>query len=406
MTHNDMYRADLTHATKDTIYYTLAMFPYPSGAGLHVGHGMNYTANDIIARSKRMQWYTVINPMGWDSFGLPTENYAMKMKKPASEVTAENIARYKKQCEMMDWSFDWSREVTTSSPEYYKRTQRIFTKLFNAWLVYKKDALVNRCPTCQTVLANDQVIDGKCERCDSEVSQKKHPQWFIKITDYADKLIDGLDTIDRPEETKTAQKYWIGKSEGAEIDFRIADSDAVIGTPHPDEEKRHTISAVVQRKSDGKFLLAKWKKHDWISPVIGGIDDGETPEAAAEREVLEETWYKVKAIKTLWAIAESHFFAENKNMWRGRYDQPVLLELLDETPVPTSAEEQETQVPVRLSYDELFAQMTHRDNLMGFQRYFAETQRITVFTCSAKMCFKHLASLQLVISTISTIATE
>lgn len=139
------------------------------------------------------------------------------------------------------------------------------------------------------MLANDQVIDGKCERCDSEVSQKKHPQWFIKITDYADKLIDGLDTIDRPEETKTAQKYWIGKSEGAEIDFRIADSDAVIGTPHPDEEKRHTISAVVQRKSDGKFLLAKWKKHDWISPVIGGIDEGETPEAAAEREVLEET---------------------------------------------------------------------------------------------------------------------
>lgn len=224
MTTTPNYHADLLHATKETVYYTLSQFPYPSGAGLHVGHASAYTANDIIARSKRMQGFQVINPMGWDSFGLPTENYAMKMKKSASEVTAENIARYKKQCEMMDRSFDRSREFATSSPEYYKRTQRIFTKLFNAGLVYKKDAFVNRCPTCQTVLANDQVIDGRCERCDSEIIQKKHPQRFIKITDYADRLIDDLDTIDRPEETKTAQKYWIGKSQGAEIDFAVADT--------------------------------------------------------------------------------------------------------------------------------------------------------------------------------------
>jgi len=213
MTHANQYKVDLTDATRANTYYSLAMFPYPSGAGLHVGHGSNFTANDIIARYKRMQGFHVINPMGWDSFGLPTENYAMKMGKPASQVTEENIAFYKQQCEMMDRSFDRDREITTSSPEYYKWTQRIFHKLFSAGLVYKTESFVNRCSTCQTVLANDQVINGKCERCDTEVIQKKHPQRCIKITDYADKLLAGLDTIDRPEETKTAQRYWIGRSE-------------------------------------------------------------------------------------------------------------------------------------------------------------------------------------------------
>lgn len=221
------YKADLTKATKEKTYYSLAMFPYPSGAGLHVGHGTNFTANDVVARFKRMQWYTVINPIGWDSFGLPTENYAMKLGRSASEVTAENIANYKKQCELMDWSYDWDREVATSSPEYYKWTQWIFQQLFKAWLVYKKDAFVNRCPTDQTVLANDQVVDGCCERCGTEIIQKKHPQRFIKITDYAERLIDDLDLVDRPEETKTQQKYWIGKSEGAEIDFAV-DTGATI----------------------------------------------------------------------------------------------------------------------------------------------------------------------------------
>ncbi len=224
---NNIYKADLTHATKEKTYYSLAMFPYPSGAGLHVGHGTNFTANDVIARFKRMQWYTVINPIGWDSFGLPTENYAMKLGRSASEVTAENIANYKKQCELMDWSYDWDREVATSSPEYYKWTQWIFTQLFKAWLVYKKDSFVNRCPTDQTVLANDQVVDWCCERCGTEIIQKKHPQRFIKITDYAERLIEDLDTIDRPEETKTQQKYWIGKSEWAEIDF-VVDSWSIV----------------------------------------------------------------------------------------------------------------------------------------------------------------------------------
>ncbi len=240
---NNIYKVDLTQATKENTYYSLAMFPYPSGAWLHVGHGTNFTANDVVARFKRMQWYNVINPIGWDSFGLPTENYAMKLWRSASEVTAENIANYKKQCELMDWSYDWDREVTTSSPEYYKWTQWIFQQLFKAWLVYKKDAFVNRCPSCQTVLANDQVVDGRCERCDSEIIQKKHPQRFIKITDYAERLINDLDLVDRPEETKTQQKYWIGKSEGAEIDFAIDIKDTTSTSPQKySQDNSHTVT--------------------------------------------------------------------------------------------------------------------------------------------------------------------
>lgn len=152
----------------------------------------------------------------------------MKVGKPASEVTKENVANFVKECELMDWSFDRSREFATSDPEYYKWTQRIFQELYKAGLVYRKEAFVNWCPKDQTVLANDQVVNGECERCGTEVVQKKHMQWFIKITDYAERLINDLDTVDRPEETKTQQKYWIGKSEGAEIDFQIVDSESKV----------------------------------------------------------------------------------------------------------------------------------------------------------------------------------
>ena len=219
MNNDNPFKVDLTSAPKDKIFYSLAMFPYPSGAGLHVGHALPYTANDIIARYKRMSGFSVLNPIGWDSFGLPTEGYAMKVGKPANEVTHENIASFIEQCRLMDWSYDWDREFATSSPEYYKWTQWIFQQLFKAGLVYRKEAFVNWCPFDQTVLANDQVVDGKCERCGTEVVQKKHMQWFIKITDYAEKLINDLDLVDWPEETKTQQKYWIGKSEGALIKF-------------------------------------------------------------------------------------------------------------------------------------------------------------------------------------------
>jgi leucyl-tRNA synthetase len=195
------------------------MFPYPSGATMHVGHASNYIPVDVMVRQLRMKGHKVINPIGRDSFGLPTENFAIKQGRSAHEVTKENIAKFKEQLHKMDMDYDRDREFATSDPEYYKRTQWVFLKLFEAGLVYRKDALVNRCPTDQTVIANDQVVDGKCERCGTEIIQKKHPQWFIKITDYADRLISDLDLVDRPEETKAMQKNWIGKSEGAEIFF-------------------------------------------------------------------------------------------------------------------------------------------------------------------------------------------
>ena len=221
-------------ASKDKSYYALAMFPYPSGAGLHVGHVSNFVINDIVARYKRMQWFDVLNPIGFDSFGLPTENYAMKVGKPAYQVTKENIDNFIKQLQLIDNSYDRDKMLTTSDKDYYKRTQRLFRKLYEHGLVYRDVSVVNRCPTCHTVLANAQVEDGKCERCDTEIVQKEHPQWFIKITDYADRLIDDLAEIDRPEETKTMQKNWIGRSEGAHVNFSCNDKTITVFTTRPD----------------------------------------------------------------------------------------------------------------------------------------------------------------------------
>ena len=221
MSTDSLYAPDLHITTREKLFYTLVMFPYPSGYGLHVGHASNYVINDVLARYKRLQGYTVFNPFGYDSFGLPTENYAMKLGKPAYQVTEENITYFNSQLAALDLSFDTQRTVTTSSPEYYKRTQRIFQQLYKAGLVYRDTLRVNRCPSCQTVLANDQVVDGTCERCKSEIIQKKHLQRFIKITAYAEKLLKDLDLIEWPEETKIGQRNWIGRSEGAEIDFKI-----------------------------------------------------------------------------------------------------------------------------------------------------------------------------------------
>ncbi len=215
------YSPDFTSVPAEKIFYALTMFPYPSGIGLHCGHASVFTINDVVARFKRMQGYTVFNPFGFDAFGLPTENYAMELGKPAYEVTEENEKMFIDQVKALNLSFDRMRVIDTSKPDYYKWTQRIFQQLYKAWLVYRASLRVNRCPEDQTVLANDQVVDGRCERCKTEVVQKKVPQRFIKITAYADRLIQDLETIDRPEETKIAQRNWIGRSEGAEIDFDV-----------------------------------------------------------------------------------------------------------------------------------------------------------------------------------------
>lgn len=205
-------------------YYSLCMFPYPSGDGLHVGHPESYTAVDIVARFKRMQGYNVLNPMGWDAFGLPAENYAIKQGVPPWKTTADNIKTFARQITSLGFSYDWSREINTSDSSYYKWTQWMFLQMYKAGLAYKKKAKVNWCPSCQTVLANEQVIDGRCERCKSEVVQKDLKQWFFRVTAYAEELLDDLDKLAWPEAIKAAQRNWIGRSEGALLEFKIQDS--------------------------------------------------------------------------------------------------------------------------------------------------------------------------------------
>lgn len=202
-------------------YYALVEFPYPSGQGLHVGHPRPYTALDIVARKRRMQGYNVLYPMGWDAFGLPTENYAIKNKIHPKEVTKTNVARFKNQLHSLGYSFDWDREINTTDPEYYKWTQWIFLKLFKAGLAYKKEMPINWCTSCKVGLANEEVVNGVCERCGSEVVRKVKSEWMLKITDYADKLIEGLDGVDYIERVKVSQKNWIGRSTGAEVDFSV-----------------------------------------------------------------------------------------------------------------------------------------------------------------------------------------
>ena len=206
-------------------YYALVEFPYPSGQGLHVGHPRPYTALDIVSRKKRMQGYNVLFPMGWDAFGLPTENFAIKNKIHPKIVTERNVARFKGQLKALGLSFDWSREINTTDPSYYKWTQWIFLQLFKKGLAYKKEMAVNFCTSCKVVLANEEVVNGVCERCGSAVIRKVKSQWMLKITEYADRLISDLDGLDYIERVKTQQINWIGKSNGAEIDFNTTTGD-------------------------------------------------------------------------------------------------------------------------------------------------------------------------------------
>ena len=205
--------------SKKKKFYALVEFPYPSGDGLHVGHCRSYTALDIISRKKRMEGFNVLYPMGWDAFGLPAENYAIKMGIQPSITTKKNTANYKKQMQRLGYSFDWNREINTTDPKYYQWTQWIFLKLFEKGLAYKEKMAINWCPKDKIGLANEEVIAGKCERCGIQVQKKEKEQWLIKITKYADRLIKDLDSVDYPERVKIQQKEWIGKSEGAEIEF-------------------------------------------------------------------------------------------------------------------------------------------------------------------------------------------
>ncbi len=209
-------------------FYGLVEFPYPSGQGLHVGHPRSYTALDIIARKKRLEGYNVLYPMGWDAFGLPTENFAIKNKIHPKVVTENNIANFKRQLQSIGFSFDWTREVSTTDEKYYKWTQWIFLQLFKKGLAYKQEMPINWCTSCKVGLANEEVVNGVCERCGSEVVQKNKSQWMLKITEYAERLINDLDELDYIEKVKTQQKNWIGKSEGAEVQFKISGTDYIL----------------------------------------------------------------------------------------------------------------------------------------------------------------------------------
>ncbi|MBR7090392.1 MAG: leucine--tRNA ligase [Lachnospiraceae bacterium] len=217
-------------------YYALVEFPYPSGQGLHVGHPRPYTALDIVARKRRMQGYNVLFPMGWDAFGLPTENYAIKNKIHPKIVTKNNVARFKEQLHSIGYSFDWDREINTTDPNYYHWTQWIFLKLFNAGLAYKTQMPINWCTSCKVGLANEEVVNGVCERCGAPVVRKMQSQWMLKITEYADKLLEGLDSVDYIERVKTQQRNWIGRSTGAEVDFKLTGTEdkLTVYTTRPD----------------------------------------------------------------------------------------------------------------------------------------------------------------------------
>ena len=239
-------------------YYCLIEFPYPSGAGLHVGHPRSNTALDIIARKRRMEGYNVLYPIGWDAFGLPTENFAIKNKIHPRIVTERNVNHFREQLQRLGFSFDYSREVNTTDPKYYKWTQWIFLQLFKHGLAYKSEMPINWCTSCKVGLANEEVVDGHCERCGGEVVRKVKSQWMLRITEYAQKLLDGLNDVDFIEKVKTQQRNWIGRSTGAEVDFALEGTDEKlrIFTTRPDTPRASGAGKIQRphrqlRRADG-----------------------------------------------------------------------------------------------------------------------------------------------------------
>ena len=277
-------------------YYALVEFPYPSGQGLHVGHARPYTAMDVVARKRRMEGYNVLFPMGYDAFGLPTENYAIKNHIHPAKVTHDNIANFTKQLKMLGYSFDWDRVVDTTDPGYYKWTQWIFLQLFKKGLAYKTSMPVNWCTSCKCVLANEEVVNGVCERCGSEVIRKEKSQWMLKITEYAQRLIDDLDQVDFIERVKTQQKNWIGRSTGAEVTFSTTQGDdLLVYTTRPDT----LFGATYMVLSPEHPYINKWKD------VLTNWDDVTAYVEAAARKsdfertelVKEKTGVKLEGVK-------------------------------------------------------------------------------------------------------------
>ena len=248
-----------TNDGKKEKYYCLDMFPYPSGNGLHVGHWRGYVISDVWSRYKLMQNYYVIHPMGWDAFGLPAENYAIKMGIHPSKSTADNVSKIKEQIQEIAAIYDWDMEVNTTDPEFYKWTQWIFVKMFERGLAYEKEMPINWCPSCKTGLANEEVVNGKCERCGADVTKKNLKQWMLKITAYADRLLADLDKLDWPEKVKKMQADWIGKSHGAAVDFKIdgKEDHITVYTTRPDTLYGATFMALAPEHALAKDLATE-----------------------------------------------------------------------------------------------------------------------------------------------------
>ncbi len=292
----DVFSAD-NESSKEK-FYALIEFPYPSGQGLHVGHPRSYTALDIICRKRRMQGYNVLYPIGWDAFGLPTENFAIKHHVHPKEVTKKNVARFKQQLKSLGISFDWNREIDTADPSYYKWTQWIFLKLYEKGLAYKKEMAVNWCTSCKCVLANEEVVNGVCERCGSEVVHKVKSQWMLKITEYAQRLLDDLELVDYPERVKIQQRNWIGRSEGAQVEFDTTLGDKInIYTTRPDTLFGATYMVIAPEHE----ILKKWEHK------LENIDEVKEYQAVAakksdfERTEIqkEKTGVKLKGVKAI-----------------------------------------------------------------------------------------------------------
>ena len=261
-------------------YYCLCMFPYPSGK-LHIGHVRNYTIGDVISRFKRMLGFNVLQPMGWDAFGMPAENAAIKNNVPPASWTYQNIDYMRGQLKLLGFGYDWKRELATCKPEYYRWEQWLFTRLMEKGIAYKKTAPVNWCPVDQTVLANEQVIEGRCWRCDTEVERREIAQWFLKITDYADELLADLDKVEWPEQVKTMQRNWIGRSEGMEVEFEVPGHDSLmIYTTRPDTLYGATFMAIA---AEHPLALKAAEQNPEVAEFIEACRKTNTSEAALEK---------------------------------------------------------------------------------------------------------------------------
>jgi leucyl-tRNA synthetase len=279
-------------------YYALVEFPYPSGQGLHVGHPRSYTAIDIVARKRRLQGYNVLYPMGWDAFGLPTENYAIKNHIHPAIVTENNIAHFKQQLKSLGLSFDWTREINTTDPDYYKWTQWIFLQLFKHGLAYKKEMSVNWCTSCKVVLANEEVVNGVCERCGGEVIHKVKSQWMLKITDYAQRLIDDLDGLDFLDRIKTQQRNWIGRSTGAEVDFETTAGDKLtVYTTRPDTLFGATYMVIAPEHP----MIDKWASKIQNMPELSEYRKQSERKSDFERSEMqkEKTGVEIKGVRAI-----------------------------------------------------------------------------------------------------------